>query len=155
MLNVVVLTGRLVADPELRHTPSDIAVTSFTIAVNRRFSRPGEERQTDFIDIVAWRNTAEFICKYFQKGQLIAIEGSIQTGSYQDKDGNKRKTFEIVARDAQFAESKRESLGESPFGYSDQPNAENKTQKTETVESYSSGSDSDFETIESDDDLPF
>lgn len=155
MLNVVVLTGRLVADPELRHTPNDIAVTSFTIAVNRRFSRPGEERQTDFIDIVAWRNTAEFICKYFQKGQLIAIEGSIQTGSYQDKDGNKRKTFEIVARDAQFAESKKDNFGESSFGYGDQSNTENKAQKTETAESYSSGSDSDFETIESDDDLPF
>ena len=68
MLNVVVLTGRLVADPELRHTPNDIAVTSFTIAVNRRFARTPEERQTDFIDIVAWRNTAEFVCKYFQKG---------------------------------------------------------------------------------------
>lgn len=154
MLNVVVLTGRLVADPELRHTSSDIAVTSFTIAVNRRFARPGEERQTDFIDIVAWRNTAEFICKYFQKGQLIAIEGSIQTGSYQDKDGNKRKTFEIVARDAQFAESKRESTSESSYGYSDVVESSNKAEKN-NLDSYSSGSDSDFQTIESDDDLPF
>ena len=154
MLNVVVLTGRLVADPELRHTPSDIAVTSFTIAVNRRFARPGEERQTDFIDIVAWRNTAEFICKYFGKGQLIAIEGSIQTGSYQDKDGNKRKTFEIVARDAQFVESKKESLAGSPTGYIDSSNSIMKEEKTD-LNSYASGSDSDFQTIESDDDLPF
>lgn len=154
MLNVVVLTGRLVADPELRHTPSDIAVTSFTIAVNRRFARPGEERQTDFIDIVAWRNTAEFICKYFGKGQLIAIEGSIQTGSYQDKDGNKRKTFEIIARDAQFAESKRDSSQESSYSSSDFSGTAAKAEKTD-LESYSSGSDNDFQTIESDDDLPF
>ncbi len=155
MLNVVVLTGRLVADPELRHTPSDIAVTSFTIAVNRRFARPGEERQTDFIDVVAWRNTAEFICKYFQKGQLIAIEGSIQTGSYQDKDGNKRKTFEIIARDAQFAESKKDSLSEASFdGSGTASKAENQVDKQD-LESYSNGSDSDFQTIESDDDLPF
>ncbi len=154
MLNVVVLTGRLVADPELRHTPSDVAVTSFTIAVNRRFARPGEERQTDFIDIVAWRNTAEFICKYFSKGQLIAVEGSIQTGSYQDKDGNKRKTFEIVARDAQFAESKRDSVAESSFSSGDSSDSANK-EKEPGSNSYSSGSDSDFQTIESDDDLPF
>ena len=153
MLNVVVLTGRLVADPELRHTSSDIAVTSFTIAVNRRFARLDEERQTDFIDIVAWRNTAEFICKYFSKGQLIAIEGSIQTGSYQDKDGNKRKTFEIVARDAQFAESKRESSQEHSCGYSN--SLVESEPKAEKSDSYSSGSDSDFQTIESDDDLPF
>ncbi len=141
MLNVVVLTGRLAADPELRHTPNDIAVTSFTIAVNRRFARPGEERQTDFIDIVAWRNTAEFVCKYFKKGQLIAIEGSIQTRSYQDKDGNKRKAFEIVAKDAQFAESKKSADANSFESVSNN--------------SYSSGSQEDFQTIESDDDLPF
>ena len=142
MLNVVVLTGRLTADPELRHTPNDVAVTSFTIAVNRRFARPGEERQTDFIDIVAWRNTAEFVCKYFTKGQLIAIEGSIQTRTYQDKDGNKRKAFEVVAKDAQFAsESSFESNGSSAT--------------IVDSDSYSSGNNEDFQTIESDDDLPF
>ncbi len=150
MLNVVVLTGRLTADPELRHTPNDVAVTSFSIAVNRRFARPGEERQTDFIDIVAWRNTAEFICKYFQKGQLIAIEGSIQTRTYQDKNGNNRKAFEIIARDAQFAESKRENISESGFG--DAPAQSN---DISGLNSYSSGNNEDFQTIESDDDLPF
>lgn len=155
MLNVVILTGRLVSDPELRHTPSNIAVTSFTIAVNRRFVKPGEERQTDFIDIVAWRNTAEFICKYFKKGQLIAIEGSIQTGSYQDKDGNKRKTFEIIAKDAQFAESKRDSVSEFSSGYDNSSDTAVKEEKPSNFSSYSSGSDSDFQTIESDDDLPF
>ena len=148
MLNVVVLTGRLTADPELRHTPNDIAVTSFTIAVNRKFARPGEERQTDFIDIVAWRNTAEFVCKYFKKGQLISIEGSIQTRSYQDKDGNKRKAFEVVAKDAQFAESKKSA---------DANSLESGDSSYESVNnsSYSSGSQEDFQTIESDDDLPF
>ncbi len=148
MLNVVVLTGRLVADPELRHTPNDVAVTSFTIAVNRRFARPGEERQTDFIDIVAWRNTAEFICKYFKKGQLIAVEGSIQTRTYQDKDGNKRKAFEIIARDAQFAESKKDA------GFETQ-SSDYTTENNVSMNSYSSGNDSDFQTIDSDDDLPF
>ena len=148
MLNVVVLTGRLTADPELRHTPNDIAVTSFTIAVNRKFARPGEERQTDFIDIVAWRNTAEFVCKYFKKGQLIAIEGSIQTRSYQDKDGNKRKAFEIVAKDAQFSESKK-SADANSFESGDS------SYESINNSSYSSGSQEDFQTIESDDDLPF
>ncbi len=148
MLNVVVLTGRLTADPELRHTPNDIAVTSFTIAVNRRFARSGEERQTDFIDIVAWRNTAEFVCKYFKKGQLIAVEGSIQTRTYQDKEGNKRKAFEIVANNLQFVESKKESNSE--FSES-----ETSPKNNSDTASYSSGDNSDFQTIESDDDLPF
>ena len=108
MINVVVLTGRLTADPELRHTTSGIAVTSFSIAVDRRY-RSGEERQTDFINIVAWRANAEFVSNYFKKGQLIAIEGSIQTRRYQDKDGNNRVAFEVVANNVQFAESKRDS----------------------------------------------
>ena len=86
MLNVAVLTGRLVADPELRHTTSDVAVTSFTIAVDRSYQKGGADRQADFIDIVAWRGTADFVCKYFRKGQLISVQGSIQTRSYQDKD---------------------------------------------------------------------
>ena len=97
MLNVAVVMGRLVADPELRHTPSDVAVTSFTLAVDRSYVKSGTERQTDFIDIVAWRGTADFVCKYFRKGQMMAVHGSIQTRTYTDKDGNKRKAFEIVA----------------------------------------------------------
>ena len=107
MLNTAILMGRLVADPELRHTPNDIAVTSFTLAVDRSFSKSGTERQTDFIDIVAWRSTAEFVCKYFHKGQLVAVQGSIQTRSYTDSQGIKRKAFEIVADNVHFAESKR------------------------------------------------
>lgn len=147
MLNIVVLTGRLTADPELRHTPNDIAVTSFTIAVNRKFSRNVEERQTDFIDVVAWRNTAEFVCKYFQKGQLIAVEGSIQTRTYQDKDGNNRKVFEVIASNVDFVESKKNSSNEVAQNSGDNFSVSNAA--------YSSGSNDDFQAVESDDDLPF
>ena len=149
MLNVVVLTGRLTADPELRHTSNDLAVTSFTIAVNRRYARSGEERQTDFIDIVAWRNNAEFVCKYFQKGSLIAIEGSIQTRTYQDKDGNNRKAFEVVANNVQFAESKKDSSNFSA------PSSTNESGTVTDLDSYSNGSDADFQSTDTDDDLPF
>ena len=109
MLNVAAIMGRLTADPELRHTQNDIAVTSFTVAVDRSYARAGTERQTDFIDVVAWRQTAEFVCKYFQKGSMIAVTGSIQTRNYEDRQGNKRKAFEIVASDVSFTGSKRES----------------------------------------------
>ena len=108
MFNLVVLTGRLTDDPELKTTGSGISVTSFSIAVNRAY-RSGEEQQTDFINIVAWRQRAEFICKYFKKGSLIGIEGSIQTRKYQDKNGNNRIAFEVVANNVQFVESKRDS----------------------------------------------
>ena len=108
MFNLVVLTGRLTADPELKTTPNGISVTSFSIAVGRRY-RAGEEAQTDFINIVAWRQTAEFITKYFKKGSLIGIEGSIQTRRYTDKNGNNRTAFEVVANNVQFVESKRDS----------------------------------------------
>lgn len=111
MLNVAIIMGRLTADPELRHTPSDVAVTSFTLAVDRAYVKTGTERQTDFIDVVAWRNAAEFVCRYFRKGQLMAVHGSIQTRSYTDKDGNKRKAFEIVADDINFAGTKKEEGG--------------------------------------------
>ena len=91
LINNVVLMGRIGADPELRTTTAGNSITAFSIAVDRDYVKPGEERQADFIDIVAWRNTAEFICKYFQKGQMIAIQGSIQTRTYTDKQGNNRK----------------------------------------------------------------
>ena len=97
MLNRVVLMGRLVADPELRHTANNVAVTSFRIAVDRNYTPKGAERQTDFINIVTWRNTAEFVSRYFRKGQLVALEGSIQTRSYTDNQGNNRTAFEVVA----------------------------------------------------------
>ena len=107
MFNLVVLTGRWTADPELKTTPNGTSVVSFSIAVDRRY-RAGEDRQTDFINIVAWRSSAEFISKYFKKGSLIGIEGSIQTRRYTDKNGNNRTAFEVVANNVQFVESKRD-----------------------------------------------
>ena len=109
MLNVVALMGRLVAEPELRHTPSGVATCTFRIAVDRSFVRAGEERKADFIDIVVWRQTAEFVCKYFHKGNLIAVNGSIQTRNYEDKNGNKRTAFEVVAEGVHFASTAREA----------------------------------------------
>ena len=160
MLNVAVLMGRLVADPELRHTANDIAVTSFTVAVDRSYVKAGADRQADFIDVVAWRNTAEFACKYFHKGQLIAVQGSIQTRSYTDKDGNKRKAFEIVADNVHFAEPKRDNYGggsygappAAPGGYQQQRPAPAMEQ---AAPAYASADTGDFEEIPTDDDLPF
>ena len=144
MLNIAAIMGRLTAEPELRHTPSDIAVTRFTLAVNRSYAKEGEERKADFIDVVAWRGTTEFVCKYFSKGQMMAVNGSIQTGSYTDKDGNKRRNFEINASDVNFGgDGKKENKGASDINYN------------EPAPSYSSGSNADFEEVLGDDDLPF
>ena len=141
MFNLVVLTGRLTADPELKTTQSGISVTSFSIAVSRRY-RAGEETQADFINIVAWRQTAEFISKYFKKGSMIGIEGSIQTRRYVDKNGNNRTAFEVVANNVQFVESKRDGAS-APAG-ADEP------------VSYSNADANDFTEIDGiDDDLPF
>ena len=114
MLNVVVLSGRLTQDPELKTTANGISVCSFSIAVERRY-KSGEERQSDFINIVTWRSSAEFVSKYFKKGQMIAIRGSIQTRRYQDKDGNNRTAFEIVADDVQFADFARRDGDSAPM----------------------------------------
>ena len=114
MFNLVVLTGRLTADPELKYTQNNTPVTSFSIAVDRRY-KSGEEQETDFINIVAWRQTAEFITKYFQKGSMIGIEGSIQTRKYTDKDGKKRTAFEVIANNVQFVERKRENEAGGEF----------------------------------------
>lgn len=108
MFNLAVLTGRLTADPELKTTQSGVSVVSFCIAVQRQY-KSGEDPITDFINIVAWRHTAEFVTKYFHKGNMIGIEGSIQTRKYTDKDGNNRTAFEVLANNVQFVESKRNS----------------------------------------------
>ncbi len=160
MLNVAVLMGRFVADPELRHTPNGISVTSFTLAVDRSYVKAGSERQTDFIDIVAWRNNAEFVCKYFRKGQLCAVQGSIQTRTYTDKDGNKRKAVEIVADNVHFAEPKRDSSGSAGNSARGGNSAENNSRSEQQPQqqpapAYSNGDTGDFEEIPSDDDLPF
>ena len=146
--------GRLTADPELRHTPNNVAVTAFTVAVDRSYAKVGTERQTDFINVVAWRSTAEFVCKYFSKGKMIAITGPIQTRNYEDKQGNKRTAFEIVANDVSFTGSKRESGGSAAGAYDGAPVGQ-RPAFSEPAPAYSSGSNEDFEEILGDDDLPF
>lgn len=107
MLNKALLQGRFTADPELRSTQSGVSVTTFTLAVNRSYRKEGQP-DADFINCVAWRSTAEFVCKYFQKGMLAVVDGSIQTRSYTDKDGNKRTAFEVVVDNIYFADSKKD-----------------------------------------------
>ena len=143
MFNFVVLTGRLTADPELKTTPNGIPVTSFSIAVSRRY-RSGEEQLTDFINIVAWRQSAEFITKYFKKGNMIGIEGSIQTRKYTDKNGNNRTAFEVVANNIQFIESKRDAAAATVSDSAPAP-------------SFSNAGANDFADLGdiADDDLPF
>ena len=109
MINNVVLMGRLTAVPELKTTQSGISTVRFSVAVERRYNKQGEERQTDFIDCVAWRQTAEFVSKYFNKGSMIAVIGSIQTRSYEDKNGNKRKAVEVQVDNVSFCGSKGET----------------------------------------------
>ena len=108
MFNLVVLTGRLTTDPELKTTQSGVSVVSFCVAVQRQY-KSGEDPITDFINVVAWRHTAEFVTKYFHKGNMIGVEGSIQTRKYTDKDGNNRTAFEVLANNVQFVEGKRNS----------------------------------------------
>lgn len=144
MINMVALMGRLTYEPELRKTPSGVSVLRFQVACDRNFQRAGAERQTDFIDCVAWRQTAEFISRYFHKGNMIAVEGTIQTSNYTDKNGANRKQVEVLANNVSFCGSKTES-GTSQQGVYDQP-----------APSYASADNSDFEEIGSDDDdLPF
>ena len=108
MLNHIVIMGRLTRDPELRRTGTGVAVASFTVAVDRDFGgRDGGERETDFIDCVAWRQTGEFVSKYFTKGRMIVVSGRLQIRSWTDKDGNKRRTAEVVADNCYFGESRR------------------------------------------------
>ena len=115
MLNHIVLMGRLTRDPELRRTGSGIAVASFTLAVDRDYAAQGAERETDFVDIVAWRSTAEFVSKYFTKGRMAVVSGRLQIRNWQDKDGNKRRSAEVVANDVYFGDSKRD--GTAPGGF--------------------------------------
>jgi single-strand DNA-binding protein len=115
MLNHVVLMGRLTRDPEIRHTQSGIPVASFSLAVDRDYGQKGAEKQVDFINIVAWRATAEFVGKYFVKGQLVAVSGRLQTRDWTDQNGGKRYATEVVADNVYFAEGKRDR-GQQPAG---------------------------------------
>ncbi len=117
MLNHIVIMGRLTRDPELRRTGSGIAVASFSVAVDRDFGgRDGGEKETDFIDCVAWRQTGEFVSKYFTKGRMIVVSGRLQIRSWTDKEGNKRRTAEVVADNCYFGDSKRDNDGSNAYG---------------------------------------
>ena len=147
MLNHIVLMGRLTRDPELRQTQSGVSVASFTLAVDRDYqNRDSGEKQTDFIDIVAWRSTAEFVSKYFSKGRMAVVTGRLQIRDWTDRDGGKRRSAEVVADNVYFGESKSGSQGGQPSGgksggsYGGYDAPEIKT---------------DFSEVEDDGDLPF
>ena len=162
MLNIVALMGRLVYDPELKTTQNGTNVCRFRIAVDRSFTRYGEERKADFIDVTAWRQTAEFVSKYFQKGSMIAIEGSLQTRQYQDKNGNNRTATEVLASQVSFCGGKP---AEKPAARDFDQQTENHVreanaahsapQKPQNVPEYSQGSADDFSVIDDSEDLPF
>ncbi|MBR0412659.1 MAG: single-stranded DNA-binding protein [Eubacterium sp.] len=149
MINTVALMGRLTYEPELKTTTSGVSVIRFQIACDRNYQRSGSERQADFIDCVAWRQTAEFISRYFHKGSMIAVDGSIQTSNYTDKNGENRKSVEVVINNASFCGSKAETGTAAP--------AESQSQSyNQPAPSYSNADNSDFEEIiDDDDDLPF
>lgn len=167
MLNCIILMGRLVADPELRTTTSGISVCSFRIAVDRDYAdKATGQRQADFIDIVAWRAQAEFVSRYFRKGQLIAVKGSLQSRKWQDRDGNNRVSWEVQADSVFFAEGKKDGGG---YRQDDDPNrfdsytpppermsnpAASEMPVSEAPSTFSTGSDSDFTPLP-DEDLPF
>lgn len=144
-MNRVVLVGRLTKDPELRTTPSGVSVCNFTVACDRRYSQNGE-RQADFINCIAWRQSGEFIARYFTKGNRIALEGSIQTRTWDDQNGNKRYATEVVVDHAEFAQSKGEGNG----GFASQP----APQAAPSAPSAPSGDIDGFMPIE-EEDLPF
>ena len=115
MLNHITIMGRLTNDPELRRTGSGVAVTSFTLAVDRDFKEKNGEKETDFIDVVAWRQTGEFVSKYFCKGRMAVVSGRLQIRSWKDKDGNNRKTAEVVAENVYFGDSKKDEQENRPY----------------------------------------
>ena len=153
-MNKVILMGRLTRDPEVRYTQTNnTLVSSFSIAVNRRFNRPGEERQADFINVVAWSKLGEFCSKYFKKGQQVGVIGRLQVRNWEDEQGQKRYVTEVVAEEAYFADSKKDGYGDVPAApfdtsFNNEPNPMPETPTT--------GADgaSDFE-VSSGDDLPF
>ena len=149
MINMVALMGRLTYEPELKSTPNGVSVLRFQVACDRTYQKDSQNRQADFIDCVAWRQTAQFISRYFHKGSMIAVEGTLQTSNYTDKDGNKRKQIEVLANNVSFCGGKSENGSQGTQG------AQN--------EQYTQGGmninpdTSDFEEIvdDTDDDLPF
>ena len=146
-LNRVVIMGRLTRDPELRRTQTGTAVTSFSLAVDRDFkSRESGEKATDFIDVVAWRQTAEFVCQYFAKGRMVVVEGRLQIRDWKDKDGNNRRSAEVVADNVYFGDSKRDGASGGDYA----PPAYGSSAST-----YSAPAGGGFAEIEEDGELPF
>ena len=159
MLNVAAIMGRLTSEPELRTTGNGISVCSVTVAVDRNYQRQGQERETDFINVVAWRQTAEFVTRYFRKGQMIAVQGSIQVRGYEDRNGNKRTAVEIVADTVSFCGSKAETGAGGQSAGAPAPTGN----PAPPVPAYQQGSGAgvsnatpdDFSQVEMDDELPF
>jgi len=152
-MNKVVILGRMAADPELRQTNSGTSVTSFTVAVDRPFTK-GTDRQADWLDVVAWRNTAEFICKYFQKGKPIIVEGYLQTRTYEDKNGSKHKVVEIQAENVEFVPGTGTGTGAKPDA-----RPEGRADSAAPIAdpapvAFANGNAEDFSVVE-EDDLPF
>ncbi|MGN1418507.1 MAG: single-stranded DNA-binding protein [Acutalibacteraceae bacterium] len=147
MLNQVVLIGRLTADPVSRTTESGKSVCSFCIAVGRGYVKQGQERKADFINIVAWQQTADFVCRYFQKGGMIAVVGQLQSRQYEDKAGNKRTAFEVIAREISFCGGSGKKQDGGEFKPEDL--------KTGHEGGWSNATAADFEEITDDEDLPF
>ena len=151
MLNVVAIMGRLVADPELKTTPAGINVCAFRIACERSFVQQGQQRQADFIDVVAWRHNADFLCKYFAKGSMVAVQGRLQTRQYQDRNGNKRTAVEVVADSLSFAGSSKKPGGQAVDEGGEAPPSDYR----DPAPAYSQGDADDFAVIDDNDDLPF
>ncbi len=147
MLNSIVLMGRLVADPELRTTTTGRSVCSFRIAVDRSFVKSGEQRQADFIPVVVWEKTAEFVSRYFSKGSMIAVQGQLQSRQYEDNTGAKRTAYEVVAREVSFCGSKAETGTAN--------NAFSAPAASAPAPAYQTAAPGDFEEITDDEDLPF
>ena len=159
MLNHIVLMGRLTRDPELRRTGSGVAVASFTLAVDRDYAAQGAEKETDFVDIVAWRSTAEFVSKYFTKGRMAVVSGRLQIRNWQDKEGNKRRSAEVVADNVYFGDSKRDNADGGSFnqsqGYAQSFNQVPQQPAYQAPQNVSAAP-SDFSMLSDDDpDLPF
>ena len=160
MLNVVAIMGRLAADPQLRQTTTGKNVASFRIACDRGRRDANGQSQADWLDVVAWDRTAEFVCKYFQKGSLIAIDGRLQSRQYQDKNGNNRTAVEVVANNVNFAGSKSNGSNQGGGSYQNvAPSYQNaapaRPAAVEAAPSYSAGNADDFAVIDDSDDLPF
>ena len=151
MINRVILMGRLVGDPELKTTQSGVSVTSFRIAVDRAYVKQGEERKADFFDIVCWRNTAEFVCRYFGKGSLIALEGQLQSRTYQAKDGSNRNVVGVVADNVSFTGERKDSGNNQPQQNYSNHQSYNNQQNAAPQQQQMNG----FTEMPTDDDLPF